>query len=150
MASAPPPSGEPPARGSAIEPDERARVLARLSSLARWLDARLVIPGIGVPIGLDGLIGLIPGIGDGALAIASLYIVAEGWRLGVRPLTLVQMLVNVALDFAIGAVPVIGDVFDVAWKANLRNLRLIERDLAARGASGDPGVSEPAGVSEPD
>jgi hypothetical protein len=126
---------------------ERARALARLSALARLLDACLVIPGLGVRIGLDGLIGLVPGIGDAALAIAALTIVAEGWRLGVRPLTLLRMLFNVALDFAIGAVPVIGDVFDVAWKANLMNVRLIERDLAAWGAGRGPGAGGSAGVS---
>lgn len=75
-----------------------------------------------------------PGVGDTATALISLYIVAEGWRLGVRNRTLAIMIANVVADLGLGAVPVAGDLFDFLWKANQRNLRLIERDLAARAA----------------
>lgn len=104
----------------------------RLRRLAGWLDARFGIPGTPWRFGLDSLIGLIPGIGDGATAVASLYIVAEGHKLGVRKRTTARMLFNVAVDAVLGLVPLLGDLFDVGWKANLRNVRLIEDDLARR------------------
>lgn len=103
--------------------------LARLRRLADWLDSRFVVPGTNWRFGLDGLFGLIPAGGDTILALVSLYIVAEGWRLGVRKRTVARMLANVAVDAGIGAIPVAGDVFDFVWKANRRNLALIEADL---------------------
>ena len=87
------------------------------------------MPGTTWRFGLDGIVGLIPGIGDTASALVSLYIVAEAWRLGVRKRTIARMLGNIALDSIIGAVPVAGDLFDFIWKSNAKNLRLAERDL---------------------
>ena len=97
--------------------------------LADWLDARFRIPGTNWRFGLDGLIGLAPGIGDTLTTLASLYLVAEAWRLGVGKRTLARMIANVAIDSVIGAVPVAGDLFDFVWKANRRNIALLERDL---------------------
>jgi hypothetical protein len=93
------------------------------------LDARFRVPGTTWRFGFDGLIGLAPGIGDAVTTLAALYIVAEAWRLGVPNRTLARMIGNVAIDAALGAVPVVGDVFDVVWKANRRNIALLERDL---------------------
>ncbi len=104
--------------------------LNRLRALARLLDARFGIPGTPLRFGLDSLLGLVPGIGDAATALVSLYIMAEAHRLGARPTTLARMGWNVALDFGLGAVPVLGDIFDVFWKSNMKNIALLEADLA--------------------
>jgi hypothetical protein len=93
------------------------------------MDARFRLPGTGWQFGLDGLVGLIPGIGDAATTLVSLYIVAQAWRLGVRKRTLARMIGNIVLDFLVGTMPVAGDLFDFVWKANLRNLRLARQDL---------------------
>lgn len=118
--------------------------LHRLRSIARLLDARFGIPGTGLRFGLDSLLGLVPGLGDAATALVSLYIVAEAHRLGVRPVTLARMVWNVALDLGFGAVPVLGDLFDFIWKSNLRNIALLERDLARCGL-GKTAAARPSG-----
>ncbi|MBU2089334.1 MAG: DUF4112 domain-containing protein, partial [Alphaproteobacteria bacterium] len=79
--------------------------------------------------GADTLVGLIPGIGDAATGLVSAYIILEAYRMGIRPRTLRQMARNVAVDVVVGAVPVLGDTFDLFWKANLKNIALIEREL---------------------
>lgn len=98
--------------------------------MARLWDSAVRIPGTGLTIGLDPIVGLVPGIGDAAGALVSAYIVLEAARFDVPGSTLVRMLGNVAIDALLGTVPVIGDVFDVAWRANLRNVALIEHHLA--------------------
>ncbi len=103
--------------------------LHRLKRLSNLLDSRFRVPGTNWRFGLDGIVGLVPGVGDAAGALISLYIVAEAWRLGVRKRTIARMLGNVALDSLFGAVPLAGDLFDFIWKSNARSLRLAERDL---------------------
>ena len=110
---------------------ERER-LSRLRRIARLLDAQFGIPGTSWRFGADSLLGLVPGLGDSATALVSLYILIEAHRLGVRPATLARMGWNVALDLGLGAVPLLGDLFDFFWKSNLRNIDLLERDLARR------------------
>lgn len=107
----------------ASRPDTR-----HLGRLAWLLDDAIRLPG-GFRIGLDGLIGLIPGIGDGIGLLASGYIVAAAARLGAPKSILARMTLNVLLESIIGIVPVLGDLFDFAWKANLRNLELLNRYL---------------------
>lgn len=114
---------------SAPQPSAAAR-LDRVRALARLLDSAVGIPGTRWRIGLDGLIGLVPGFGDAAGALAAGYIVLQAARLGAPPVTLGRMLGNVLLEMLIGAVPLLGDLFDLGFKANLRNLRLLERHLA--------------------
>lgn len=109
--------------------------LARIRRLADWLDTRFVIPGTNLRFGLDGLLGLVPGVGDTLLTVVSLYIVAEAWRLGASKSTVLRMLGNVVVDWGVGSVPVAGDLFDFYWKANRRNLALLEADLLRRGKS---------------
>lgn len=97
-----------------------------LQALARFLDESIRLPG-GYRIGWDGLIGLIPGVGDVAGLLVSSYIVAGAARLGVAKSVLLRMCANVAIETVIGAIPVIGDLFDFVFKANLRNVALIEK-----------------------
>lgn len=114
------------------EPTEHihvARRLDRLRRLTRLLDSSIRIPGTGVRVGLDPILGLIPGAGDLIPAVVSLYVVDQARRLGVRRRTLGLMLGNIVIDLLIGAIPVLGDLFDFAFKANTRNLRLLEHHL---------------------
>lgn len=105
---------------------------ARIARVARLLDAQFTVPGTGIRLGIDGLIGIIPGIGDALGLILSGYIYSEALRAGVRKRTLVAMGINTLLDTAIGAIPVLGDIFDIAYKSNMRNARLILRDMEKR------------------
>ena len=101
---------------------------AGLKRLAWLLDSAIPLPG-GYRIGLDGLIGLVPGLGDVVAALLSSYIVVEAARLRVPASVLMRMGLNVALELIVGAVPVAGDLFDFAFKANERNVRLLEASL---------------------
>ncbi len=92
------------------------------------MDSSVRLPG-GFRVGVDGLIGLVPGVGDLAAAGVSFYIVAQAAHAGVPARVLARMVLNVALDAVVGAIPVLGDVFDVAFKANLRNARLMDAYL---------------------
>jgi Domain of unknown function (DUF4112) len=105
--------------------------IERLRQLAHLLDDRFRIPGTSYRIGLDGLIGLLPGLGDAVTTLLSLYIVLEARRLGLPLTKLGRMGLNVGVDAVLGAVPVLGDLFDVAWKANRRNLALLLDHLDA-------------------
>lgn len=98
---------------------------AHLSRLAWLLDSSIQIPGTGMRIGLDALIGLIPGLGDLIGVLLSGYILGEAWRLGASKSLLTRMAFNVAVEGVVGAVPLFGDLFDMAWKANQRNMRLL-------------------------
>lgn len=108
----------------ALTPQQQ-RVVDRLQTVATLMDSQFAIPGIGYRIGWDGLIGLIPGVGDLASTAISLYIISEAQKLGVSRWTTARMVGNVAIDAVVGAIPVLGDLFDMAYKANLRNLRLL-------------------------
>jgi hypothetical protein len=99
--------------------------LRRIRGLARLMDTALRIPGTRFSFGADSVFGLIPGIGDFGAAAVSLFIVNEARRLGVPKETLFKMLMNVGFDTVAGSVPVLGDVFDVYFKSNRRNLQLV-------------------------
>ena len=103
-----------------------------VSRFAYWLDAGFRIPGTSLRFGLDPILGLIPGFGDAAGAVLAAWILVEAVRLGASRATVLRIAGNVALDAGLGAVPLIGDIFDFAWKANLRNVALLERHLATR------------------
>ena len=116
-------------------PRSRAERIARLDALATLLDTAFILPGTNVRFGFDALIGLLPGIGDAITTAISLYIVHEARQLGAPLHVIMRMLANVALDGFFGAVPVVGDAFDVMWRANRRNVRLLREWLAREEAS---------------
>ncbi len=103
--------------------------LDRLRRVGWILDNSVRIPGTRIRFGVDAIIGLVPGLGDLVAGGLSLYIIAEAAKLGVPRALLARMGWNVAIDTLVGEVPVLGDLFDVAWKANMRNLRLLEDHL---------------------
>jgi hypothetical protein len=94
--------------------------------MSRLLDNWIQLPG-GFRIGLDPSIGLMPGLGDFFGSIFSLWIVYDAARLGIRPWHLVRMILNVVIESVIGAIPLAGDIFDAVWKANAKNMLLVER-----------------------
>lgn len=100
----------------------------RLATVAHLLDECVRLPG-GVSVGLDPLLGVVPGVGDALSAGLSLYIVGEAAYLGVSYTTVVRMLANVAVDVVGGSVPVVGLLFDVFWRANRRNVELVLDEL---------------------
>ena len=104
--------------------------LERLRRYAYWLDAGIGVPGTPIRFGLDPILGLIPGLGDAAGAVLAGWILVEAARMGASRATLTRIGGNIALDALLGAVPVVGDVFDVVWKADLQNVVLLERHLA--------------------
>lgn len=108
---------------------ERGRV-ERLHGLARILDSAFVVPGTRFRFGLDALIGLIPGVGDLIGAGLSAFILVEAARVGIPKSVMLRMGWNVAVETVVGAIPFAGDLFDAAYKANNRNIRLLDRYLA--------------------
>lgn len=112
-------------------PQDEAR-LKRIRLLSRLLDEQFRIPGTTYRVGLDGLLGLIPGVGDAAGALLSTYIVYEAIRLGVPSTVLLRMLANIGIDTVGGAIPVVGDIFDMAWKTNKKNAALLHAYLASQ------------------
>ena len=105
--------------------------LARVRVIARALDSAVGVPGTRMRVGLDPILGLVPGLGDLAGAALSGYIVLTGVQLGVSRSVVVRMLGNVAIDTLVGSIPVLGDLFDATWKSNIRNVALIEQHVAS-------------------
>ena len=101
-----------------------------LDLLSHILDDFLKIPGTSIRFGLDGIIGLVPGVGDVIGGIASSVIIMAAWMRGVPYITVTRMVVNVGIEVLVGTIPVVGDMFDVAWRANRRNYALLEGSLA--------------------
>jgi hypothetical protein len=100
-----------------------------LDFLSHVLDDWFRVPGTSIRFGLDGLIGLVPGLGDILGGLASSLLVVAAWVRGVPSITLVRMVVNIAIEVLLGTIPLFGDLFDIAWKANRRNYALIVRHL---------------------
>lgn len=112
--------------------DEEERILRSLKMVARLMDDQFEIPGTGIRFGLDSVAGLVPAVGDLATAAISVWIVAQARRLGVSRWTTARMGWNVLVDTVLGAVPLVGDAFDFAWKSNRKNMALLEKHLARR------------------
>ena len=111
----------------------QAERLARLDRLARFMDAAFAIPGTKVKVGADAVVGLVPGIGDLVAKIASAYILYEAHQLGIPKHKLVRMGGNVLMDLTFGSIPLAGDVFDVFWRANMRNLKIVRDHIEKQG-----------------
>ncbi|HEY4378755.1 MAG TPA: DUF4112 domain-containing protein [Acidobacteriaceae bacterium] len=101
-----------------------------LDLLSHLLDDCFRIPGTTIRFGLDGIIGFIPGVGDAIAGIASCIIIVAAWMRGVSYVVLARMLANWGIEVLLGAVPVLGNLFDIAWKANRRNYTLLTSSLA--------------------
>jgi hypothetical protein len=101
-----------------------------LDLLSHLLDDWFRIPGTSIRFGLDGIIGFVPGIGDAIAGIASCVIIIAAWARGVSYVTLARMLANWGIEVVLGAVPVVGNLFDIGWKANRRNYALLTGSLA--------------------
>ncbi len=115
-----PPGVEPVAAGAGLDDEQ-------LDWLATLLDDLFTIPGTRIRFGLDALAGLIPGVGDALTGVASFLILHAAWQRGLPRVALLRMLAHVALDSIAGTVPVLGDLFDVAYKSNRRNVELLRR-----------------------
>jgi hypothetical protein len=112
-----------------------------LKALRKWsvlLDSAFRVPGTRLTFGLDPLLGLIPGLGDVTTPVFAALVLLHAVRLRVPRVVQLRMLINAVIDFGLGAVPVVGDLFDFGWKANVRNLALLERH-------GVPGTQPSAG-----
>lgn len=110
-----------PRNSSATDPRAQMKVLAN------FLDSAFILPGTQIRFGIDALIGLIPGIGDSLGAVISSYIILLAARAGAPRWTLGKMIGNVALETLIGFIPIVGDLFDLVWKANRKNVELFEK-----------------------
>lgn len=129
-----------------LEQAEIEAALARLNALARIMDSLFVIPGTQLRLGVDAVLGLVPVVGDVMAQIVSAYLILEAKRLGVSKLTLWRMVGNSLIDTVVGAVPLVGDAFDVAFKANMKNMRLLQRHLEKQGYRPAAPGAGPGGV----
>src|SRR5918998_511109 len=106
---------------------EALEVERSLDQLSRWMDGLFRIPGVGWRFGMDAIIGLVPGVGDVATSLVSFYILAAAVRYRVPKITLLRMGLNLGLDYVLGSVPILGDLFDAWWKSNQKNVELLKR-----------------------
>jgi hypothetical protein len=106
--------------------------LQKLDQLAELMDNRFMIPGTSIRFGLDSILGLIPGLGDSATLLVTLYLVEQAKRHNLPRHVRARMYGNAFIDWLIGLVPFAGDIFDIGWKANLRNVALIREHLERR------------------
>lgn len=127
------------ATASLSRDNEVNETLQRLDVIATVMDSAVRIPGTNVVMGLDALLGLVPVIGDAISGAIGGYIIWEAKRLGVSRLVIARMAMNTTFDTVIGAVPVLGDVFDVAYKANRKNVALLKSHLERHGKTGRGG-----------
>jgi hypothetical protein len=119
----------PGERSSAESSASEEDTFERLDRLSRLLDTAVLIPGTNIRFGVDALIGLVPGIGDMITTAMSSWLIYEAHRLGISRFALARMIGNVMVDGLFGAVPIVGDVFDVAFRANRRNMAILREQL---------------------
>jgi len=125
MSLGPDESGQP----IEVSVEDEPAGMERVRSLSRLLDEAIEIPVINYRIGLDPILGILPVGGDAVAAGLSLYIVAEGARMGASQDTLMKMVFNVLVDAVVGSIPILGTLIDAVWKANERNVALLEDEL---------------------
>ena len=117
---------------STVNQQKLSADLARIRQLAQLMDNQFRVPGTNIRFGLDSIIGLVPGIGDVVTSAVPLWIIYQAQQAGVSRWTLTRMISNVAVDTVVGLIPLVGDAFDIIWKANAKNLKLLERELSRR------------------
>jgi hypothetical protein len=113
------------------DPKRQPQTTRDVEQLAHWLDSVFEIPLLRIRFGVDALLGLVPGLGDTASAFASIYILQSAAKLGVSRVTMARMTLNILIDLLIGAIPLVGDLFDIYWKSNKRNVELLTRHIDA-------------------
>jgi hypothetical protein len=111
-----------------------AEIHESIERLGWLMDDLFRIPGLGWRVGLDAILGLVPGLGDSATSLVSVYILASAVRYRVPKITLLRMGLNIAIDYAVGSLPFVGDVFDAWWKSNQRNIALLKERALVSGA----------------
>ena len=116
-----------------ITPGGTEELVARLEALGRLMDGAFVLPGTTFRLGLDAIIGLVPVAGDVISGLVSSYLIWEARQLGAPRWLIVRMMANTLLDTTIGAIPVVGDAFDVMFRANMKNMALLRRHMEKRG-----------------
>jgi hypothetical protein len=109
--------------------EQNEEKLLRLKLLGNRLDEIITIPGTKYKIGIDPIIGIFPVIGDLLGSILSIYIIYSGSKMGVSAQVIAKMSLNLGIDFTVGLIPVFGDIFDMGWKANKKNIELIEKNI---------------------
>lgn len=119
-------------QSTSLPDDNHERDLAHFDRISKLLDSSFRLPGTGIRFGWDSILGVVPGIGDAATLIPAGYLIVRGYRLGVRKRTMARMTLNIGLDATIGAIPIIGDVFDLFFKANRRNFELLRCEMKQR------------------
>lgn len=135
-------NGAPRFRGdSAGDASSRERRLARLDGMARLLDTRFRIPGIGLRVGWDSILGLVPGIGDLVTVGPGAYMIVEAARMGARRRVLARMALNTGTDALLGSIPLLGDIFDAFFKSHRRNIAMLRSEVARMAPPAVPGVS---------
>jgi hypothetical protein len=102
------------------------------------MDSAFKLPIVGVRMGWDSILGLVPVVGDTLALLPSAYIMKESHRMGAPNSVLARMAVNAGIDYVIGSVPLVGDLFDIGWKSKLRNVDLLERHLQKEAAKAGP------------
>ena len=125
-----PPQGFFEALKAAAPSHEHA--VKRMQFVANLLDTAFVIPGTRQRVGIDAIIGLVPGLGDIATTVLSSYIIWEARNLGVSKFAISRMAANLAIHAAVGSIPVVGDIFDAFFRVNQRNMRIVRAQLGAR------------------
>lgn len=116
--------------------DETEQSIARLEALAKLMDGAVTIPGINIRLGLDALVGLVPVAGDLVSGLISSYLIWEARQLGAPRWLIARMMGNTLLDTTVGAVPVLGDAFDVMFRSNMKYMTLLRRHLAKKYPAG--------------
>lgn len=114
--------------------EKNAHRAKRIARVANAFDSKITVPVLGLKVGYDALLGLVPGIGDAITSLAGGYIIIESARSGARKRVLLRMMVNTLLDSTLGAIPVIGDLFDILFRSNTRNAKLALREIDRQAA----------------
>lgn len=116
-----------------LTPGGTEESVARMEALARLMDGVFVLPGTNIRLGLDAIIGLVPVAGDLISGVISSYLIWEARQLGAPKWLIARMMANTLIDTAVGAIPVLGDAFDVMFRANMKNMALLRRHMEKHG-----------------